>query len=548
MKSEVLSALSPAFKDLLEKRGFTTSEAISAFLHPSLKHLYDPLLMKGVAAAVARLKQALSQKEKVLIHGDYDVDGITGAALMAKTLQKMGIDHELFLPNREEDGYGVSMRPLEKSHEKKIRILITVDCGVTAHEQITKAKSLGLDVIVIDHHEIPQEGLPAADIILNPHQEDCAYPFGGLSAAGLVFKLSFALLGEEAFSFLDLAALSTVCDVAPLKDENRILVKEGLSLISSRKNIGLSALSDKAGIRERAFNTGHLGFALGPRINAAGRMSSPEIALRLLLTDNLKEAYSLAGVLDEENKNRQREEKEMLREAISLVERNMNFSRDQVMIVAKQGWHQGVIGIVAARLAEKYYRPAIVIALDGEKGKGSGRSIRGFALHEAFQFCASELEAYGGHAQAAGLTILESKVESFRAKMREFSKSLDASIFVRCLESDMELSLDELTPEFLKELDLLEPHGMGNSRPVFLFKGLTIKGEPFWKGPQTLKFFVTAGGRTAEAYWTDRAQNINPTLIRANSEIDLLASVKSRDWNGLETVSLEVKAIQNDVD
>lgn len=535
-------SFSPLFTKLLSARGLTQAEDIEFFLSADLKDLHDPLLMKGVSGAAERIRQAVRSKEKILIHGDYDVDGITGAAVVARTLSKLEAICSVFLPDRKEDGYGVSEDAIRRGAGEGVKIIITVDCGITAKSQIELARSLGLDVIVIDHHKIPAEGLPPANFILNPLQEDCAYPFKELSAAGLAFKLSCALLGPEAHSLLDLTTLSTICDVAPLISENRILVKRGLEQLSKRTNPGLRALAASAKMRAREINVGHVGFMLGPRINASGRMSSPQIALRLLMTDSAREAQSLAQILEEENKARQREERQVLKEAIREAERTFHMNRDRVIVVARDGWHAGVIGIVAARLVERFHRPAVVIAIAKGMGKGSGRSIKGFHLYEAFAACAHLMEEFGGHAQAAGLVIREDQVADLRKKINEAAhEKYERDVFIKQTPVDLEISLSELRASFLDELKLLEPHGAGNPRPIFLTKGLRLRGKPLQISPQSYKFWLTDGTVTAEALWADRAELGSSWLSEAPEVLDIAYSVKTKIWDGIESLVLEVK-------
>lgn len=537
------SNFSPLFNQLLTQRGLTDPVQIQNFLSVTLDQLEDPMLMKGMKQAVSRVLVAARSGEKVLVHGDYDVDGVTGAALMARTLELIGAKATTFLPDRAEDGYGVSERAIREGAKNGVKLLITVDCGITARKPIESARALGVDVLVIDHHRIPEEGIPPANIILNPQQSDCPYPFRDLSAAGLVFKLAQALLGNRAFQFLDLAALSTVCDVAPLKQENRIIVKKGLELLSDRTNPGIRALATAAGIRPKALNVGHIGFVLGPRINAAGRMSSPEIALRLLTTENLKEAESLAQALEEENRARQKEERETAQQAIAQVERIFNFNRDRVIVAAKEGWHPGVIGIVASRLVERFHRPSIVIALDGGKGKGSGRSIKGFNLFEAMDSCKELFEAFGGHEQAAGLTIKECNLAALRLKINQHANGkYEGKVFVRHIPVDMELKFSDFRTSFIQELDLLEPHGAGNPRPVFMTKHLEIKSKAEKIYGETYKFWVSDGVQTYEAVWNDRSGE-GPSGLQKGKIVHLTYSIKGKVWDGVESLSLDVKEI-----
>ncbi len=538
-----LAGLSPFVLTLLAKRGMTSPETIQAFLHPSLQNLRDPATLCDLPQAAERIRQAKQNREKIFIHGDYDVDGITGTAILMLLMEKLGISAISFLPNRETDGYGVSEKGIRKAAAEGAKMLITVDCGTSAHKEIKIAKSLDLDVVVVDHHEISAEGLPPADFILNPHRPDCAFGFQGLSAGGLAFKLAQFMIRDEALEFLDLAAISTVCDVAPLQDDNRILVSKGLERLGKSPRVGIRALLESAKVQNSEINVGHLGFVMGPRINAAGRMSSPDIALRLFLSSHLKEAASLAKVLEEENRLRQQEEKAVLESAVAQVERSMNFSRERVIVVAEEGWHQGVIGIVASRLVEKYERPAVVIALDHGKGKGSARSVKGFHLKEAFEKARDALEGFGGHALAAGLQIQSKKIPEFRKKINAYAATLDPQMLQQTLEADFEIELGAISNPFLQDLKLLEPHGMGNPRPIFLARNLRIDQPPKWLGQKTLKLMVSDSRETFEALWFSRGGDLDTSFLKVGVHVDLLFSLKSKIWNGLETVSLEVRKI-----
>ncbi len=531
------------FRQLLALRGFEDPAMIEMFLESGVDRLEDPFLMKGMEEAAGRIRQAVRGCEKILVHGDYDVDGITGTALMVHLLGSFQADFDTFLPDRQLDGYGLSESAILLARQKGAKLLIAVDCGIAAAKEIESARSCGIDVIVIDHHRIPAGGLPPATVILNPLQEDCSYPFKDLSAAGLVFKLSQALCGEAAFRYLDLVALSTVSDVAPLLGENRIFVKQGLKVFGGKGNMGLRVLSEIAGLKSREINAGHLGFVLGPRINAAGRMSSPETALRLLVTSSNREAQSLAKILNEENKLRQKQERQVVKEAVSEVEKHIHFNRDRVIVVEKQGWHPGVIGIVASRLVEKYYRPAVVISVEGDNGKGSGRSIKGFHLFRALESCKDLFEDFGGHEQAAGLTIRKKNIPRLRLRINQYAlENFPVEVFERHIVPELEIDLSELKPPFLSELALLEPYGMGNPRPQFLTKNVQIKGKPIRLSPQTLKCWVTDGDATYEALVPDQDENL--WLVQSNVPFDMIYTVKMRTWNGLETVSLDVKEIK----
>lgn len=544
MEKQTVS-FSSVFRELLARRGFKTDSEIESFLFSDLSSLHDPFLMKNMHEVKARLERAITSQEKILIHGDYDVDGITGVAIVAQTLKEMGGQYQTFLPERERDGYGVSETAIRKAHEAGVRLIVTVDCGITAKKEIETARGLGLDVIVIDHHRLPAEGLPDTHLILNPLQEDCPYPFKELSAAGLAFKLSQALLGDAAFAFLDLVALSTISDIAPLIGENRILVKEGLKLLSERKNLGLRALAGVAKLKAKKMDTGHVGFILGPRLNAAGRMSSPDTALQLILTQEPREAESLAYILNEENKARQQYEKEITRAAIQKVERTVNFNRERILVVDGSGWHLGVIGIVASRLVEKFSRPAIVISIDETGvGRGSGRSLKGFHLFKALESCREALDEFGGHEQAAGLTIQEKNIPRLREKINGFAaENLLPDMMERRVAVDLELKLGDLTSRFLEELELLEPHGVGNPRPVFQSQGIQVPSKARKVFGETYEIIFSDGFLSYQAQ-IDEKQMLLCATSRTSARFDAAYSVKIKEWNGIKTLLLNVKDLK----
>jgi len=532
---------SPVFRKLLAQRGFTDDSGIENFIFPGLSSLHDPFLMKNMMEVKTRIEKSVQTREKILIHGDYDVDGITGVAVLVRTLEKLGGEYTIFLPERERDGYGVSEAAIHQAREQGVALIVTVDCGITAKKEIKIARSHGMDVIVIDHHRLPADGLPDTHLILNPLLEDCPYPFKELSAAGLAFKLSQALTGDAALEHLDLVALSTISDIAPLIGENRILVKKGLGMLSKRKNVGIRALAEVAKMKASRVNTGHVGFILGPRLNAAGRMSSADTALQLLLTQNSREAESLAKILDEENKARQHSERETTQEAMRKVERTVNFNRERVIVVDGQGWHRGVIGIVASKLVEKYERPAVVISVEEGVGRGSGRSIKNFHLFNALRSCEAVLEEFGGHAQAAGLTVMEKNIPNLREKINAFAfENLPSEELKRHVMVDMELKLNELTDRFLEELELLEPHGVGNPRPVFQSGDLRLKSKPRRLYGETYEVELTDGFLNYQAHLNEK-QMLLCAASGPEARFEAAYSIKTKQWNGMKTLILSVK-------
>jgi single-stranded-DNA-specific exonuclease len=529
---------------ILLKRGLTNSEDIQKFLYGKIEDEYDPFLLKGMEEAVARVKQAIENNETILVHGDYDVDGVTATALLGKTLDELGIEKYLYLPERLKGGYGVSKKAIYYAREKKAGLIITVDCGISAYEEIALANSFGIDVIVTDHHRPGRDILPPAVAIVNPWRPDCSYPFKELSGVGIAYKLSKALGARAQEDYLDLVAFGTVCDLSVLRDENRILVKYGLKKIDEAKNCGLSALRKVAGVKGRKTNTGHLGFMLGPRVNASGRLGSAECALRLLVTDNAREADSLAIALDEENKERRKLEQIILREAIRNVDRDINFNTDKVIVVWNKNWHLGVIGIVAQRLVEKYNRPAIVISVDKESGacRGSARSIKGFNVFEALQHTSDLLTEYGGHEYAAGIEIPFANLEAFRQKINDFIRlNIEQFTFLKSFTVDAEINFSDIDQSLLNGLELMEPFGRGNPKPLFMAKGVFCKERSIFLSKSTVKLWLTDEQSTYEAIWYKAPSD---TKIVKGERLDVIFNLTQRRWYDREVIMLEIKDLR----
>ena len=394
----------PIIAQILINRDVTDIEAARNFLYADLSKLHDPFLLADMDKAVSRIYKAKQKNEHVLIFGDYDADGVSSSALLRNTLKKLGIFVFNYIPHRNE-GYGLNHAIVEYAKEKNIKLLVAVDCGINAFLQVEALNREGIDVIIIDHHEPSQGLLPAAVAVINPKRQDCPYPYKGLASVGLAFKLAQALLEKTPVDELELVALGTITDVADLNGENRIFAKEGLARIERTKNHGLLALIDVARIKGKKMRPYFVSFILGPRINATGRMSSAEKSLSLLLSENAEEALKWAKAIEEENKSRQKMQSEVIEEALGIVEREVNFKDHRIIVVSKDGWHKGVLGIAAARIMDTYYRPTVVISTEEEIGVGSARSIDGFHIYDAFHHCADCLENFGGHMHAGGLTI-----------------------------------------------------------------------------------------------------------------------------------------------
>lgn len=486
---------------ILLRRGYRTSAEIFNFLNPSTNSLEDPFVFTDMAKVVERIRRAVAAVEKILIYGDYDVDGVTGSAILFQALKKLGADVRVHIPHRIHDGYGLNVDSLAKLLTEGFTLVITVDNGITSVDPVRYLADRGVDVIIVDHHTL-KDDLPPAYAIVCAHAGDKKGD-PHLAACGLAFKLAWALLGsyEAAEEYLDLTALGTVADIAPVVGDNRFLLRKGMQLLSSARRPGIRALMRVAKIPAGALSTRDLAFSFAPRINAAGRMGSPLNAFKLLTTEDPQEAMDLAKFLEQGNRDRQKIEAEAFKEAIEMAEELSSRNEDSVLILDSEGWHEGVIGIVAARLVERYHKPAIVISLKGELGKGSGRSVPGFSIFGAVEPHEELLVNFGGHAQAVGLTVKKEAVGEFRRRVNEGIKSGGIEPLKPDLFIEDEMNLNELDTDFLRDLTRLEPFGPGNPKPFFLSKGVKVKGEARIRGKDTLCLWLTgADGRmTCEA-------------------------------------------------
>ncbi|MBI4356207.1 MAG: single-stranded-DNA-specific exonuclease RecJ [Candidatus Omnitrophica bacterium] len=540
--AEALDLSLPAAQILINRR-LTTVDAARAFLRGSADGAQG-LRLPDLEAAVARLHQARRRGEQVVIVGDYDVDGITGTALLTAVLRELGCRVTAYLPNRLQDGYGLGASALAFARAQRATLVVTVDCGTTAIEAVAALAADGIDTVIVDHHT-PLDRLPPARAIVNPVRRDSAYPTG-LASVGVAFRLAEALV-EDPVSLrhhLDLVALGTVADVMPLSGENRQLVKQGLEELSASRKQGLRALLTISGLEGKPLSTFHLGFILCPRINAVGRLGSPDDVLRLLLTESADEAQALAVRLEQANRERQRIESRVLSEAMAVAERTLHFREAQAVVVAGEGWHPGVLGIVAARLVERFYRPALVISFEGEVGRGSGRSIRGFHLVEALRECEALLESFGGHAQACGLTLQRRQLEPLRERLnRAAAARLQAADLQPVLEIDVELPLSAVDERLVGHVASFEPFGPGNAKPLCLTRGLALKAEPQIVGRQHLKCWLTDGRRTAEAIGFGMGHWLE--VVRRGPQLDCVYTPTHNDWDGERSIQLELKDVRS---
>lgn len=533
----------PIVAQLLINRNITDVEEAKQFLFADLSRLHDPYQLKDMHKAVDRVKKAQQDQEHVLIFGDYDVDGVTSSALLRNTLVEMGVEVSNHIPHRFDDGYGLNHEIGEIANEKGVSLLITVDCGITAKEEVKTLNKFGIDVIILDHHEPDESGPPNAFAIINPKQTDCPYPFKELASVGLVAKFRQALLGRMDEDVLDLVALGTIADMVPLRDENRIFAKNGLPVINKTKNVGLRALLELAKIHKKQMKPYYVGFILGPRINASGRMDSAHKSLELFLAEDKQEALQLAKELERHNTQRQKMQRNIVAEAMELVEQEVNFKDEKVIVLSKEGWHKGVLGIVASQLTDRYYRPSVVISLEGGVGTASARSIEGFHIHEALSSCANCLENFGGHEGAAGLTIKEDNIDPFRSLINQVAdETLKVKRLIPSLSIDCEIPLTSVTMELADIVESMEPYGEANPSPIFCTRQLEVKGYARILGRDTIKFWVTDGSVSISAVGFGMGKFAD--LVNSGELIDLAYEISIDDWNKAPTVQLKLKDVR----
>ncbi len=534
---------------LLVARGLADPQEARAFLRPLLSSLHPPEGLADLPVAVERILSAIRDRETIFVHGDYDVDGMAGTSLLTRWIRRLGGRVVPFLPHRLRDGYDLGPAGLAAAREAGASLLVTVDCGILAHEAVGEAVASGLDVVVTDHHA-PGRDLPPALAVLNPNREDSTYPDPGLCGAGVAFKLCQGLaraleIGEEElYPYLDLVALATVADLVPLTGENRVLVRFGLKAMAESRNVGLRALMARAGVDPEALSPGAIGFTLAPRLNAMGRLGDPNLGLRLLLTEKPEEAAFLADTAEEMNRARQEEDRRTLEEALRLLAGEYDPARDFAVVLASEGWHPGVVGIVASRVVERIHRPAVLVALDGEKGRGSARSIPGFHLLEGIRACGALLERFGGHRQAAGMEIRRERIGEFRKALNgEACRALEGTRLCPELRVDLEVELGELTPELHHLLRHLGPHGMGNPRPLFLVRRAELVSPPRVVGTDHLKARLGQGRAGLDAIGFHLAGRVPPGTL-GRGPVDAVFQLQENEYRGVRSLQANLKDLR----
>ena len=473
--------ISPEIGQILKNRGINNEEDAEIFINPSLEYLRDPFLMKDMQKAVDRITYAIENNQNIWIYGDYDVDGVSSTSILCIYFDSIGYPVKYYIPNRLEEGYGINEDAIRTLKEQECDLIISVDCGITSIKEVELANELGIDVIITDHHEV-QDEIPNAYAVINPKQEQCQYPFDMLCGCGVAFKIIQALTPKEEFKtsmykYLEIVTLATICDVVPLVDENRIIVKNGLRLMKDGINVGLRELIKVCGIETDKIGSSHIGFSIGPRINASGRLGYSYLGVELFTTKSKEEAMEIAAILEEKNNERQMIEAKMYQEAEEIILNDKNYNSDKVLVIAKEGWQHGVIGIVASKLTEKYYKPTILLTIEGEEATGSARSIKGFSIFDTLVSCSHLLNKFGGHEQAAGLSMDSKNIQELRTKVNEIANyKLTEDDMIENVPVEFELNESSIDFNLIEELHSLEPFGISNPSPRFIMRNLEIRG------------------------------------------------------------------------
>ncbi len=553
--SELAAALGvpPLIGALLISRGFDTEETADKFLNPSREHLHEPNLLKDLPKAVGRILKAVEAGEKILIWGDYDVDGTTGTVVLRRALELIGGVTGFHVPNRFTEGYGLNIPALEKAKENGFSLVITVDCGSTAFVPIAWATEHGMDVIVTDHHLTKDEGLPNAFAVVNPNQPGCEYPDRNLAGVGVAFKLAHALLREKGREnivdgFLKVVAIGTIADMMQLTGENRAIVRIGLQDLPAARNFGLKALMEVSDCRSE-MTSYHIGFRIAPRINAAGRMDVARQVVELFEAESFGKARELAEILDSRNRERQKIQIDITQLALAeYVDQGGSANQAYVAVVAGENWHRGVIGLAASRITDKLHRPSIVISLEDGVGHGSARSIGGYHLLQGLDSCGDLFEQYGGHAAAAGMKIRAENIDELRVRMNEHAASnIDAENLIPEIRIDAPVSTQTLDLKLVESLKLLEPYGAGNPKPIFATGGLILRDEPYVMKEKHLKFkLADDSGRQFEAVWWDGVEKSKGQTLKPRTRIEIAYAPEANSWQGNTRLQLVVEDLRTD--
>ena len=532
---------------ILVNRNITKKEDVEKFLNPTRNDFYNPFLMTDMEKAVDRILVAIENKEKVTIYGDYDVDGITSITVLKSFLKDVGLEVDTYIPNRIDEGYGLNKKAIDKIKENGCQLMITVDCGISGIEEVEYANSLGIETIVTDHHEVG-DVLPNALAVVDNKRKDSTYPFRELAGVGVAFKLIQAigikleLKEEEYLKYLDIVAVGTISDIVPLVDENRVITKLGLKLIRQTKNIGLRSIINTSGYSKIDSNT--ISFGVAPRINACGRMGKAEEALKLLLSKNLNEAQELTRKLNEHNRERQDIEKRIFEDAIKQIEEK-SLANNRTIVVAGENWHHGVIGIVSSKITDMYFKPSILLCLEDGIGKGSGRSIPGFDLHDALNKCLDTIDKFGGHAMAVGITVKEEKIPEFKEEFEKIAIDSHIEEIMPIINIDAKVNLSNINREMVESLKQLEPFGEGNKMPIFVFKNLRIDSIRALSEGKHLKMTLKDNNTIINSIGFNIGKMAEDYKI--GDRIDLVGVLEINSFNGVDSLQINIKDIMKSV-
>lgn len=539
--------ISELLAKILVNRGITGEEEIEIFLNPKRNNFHNPFLLNDMEKAVDRIIKAIETKEKTIIYGDYDVDGITSITVLKKFLNERGLQVDYYIPNRLDEGYGLNDEAIKKIAEQGYTLMITVDCGISGIEEVKKATSYGIETIITDHHE-QLETLPEAYAIVNPKRKDNTYPFRGLAGVGVVFKVIQAIsqklnLDEKEYlKYLDIVCIGTISDIVPLVDENRVIAKLGLMLVKCTKNIGLRELIKETGYKN--VDSFMVSFGIAPRINACGRMGKQEEALELFLTDDYEKACTITKNLNQYNLQRQEIEKNIFDQAIEELQKE-NIDNLNSIVLAGENWHHGVIGIVASRITEKYFKPTILIGIENEIGKGSGRSVPGFDLHDALAQSTEYLEKYGGHEMAVGLSLNKDKIKDFKIHFEQIAKDKNVKSIVPVIKIDCEIGKKELNKQTVEQIKLLEPFGEKNKPPLISYKNLKIVSIRTLSEGKHLKLMLKDGNDTVNAIGFNLGELINDYLI--GDKVDVVGTLEINNYNCEEQIQINIKDMMKSI-
>lgn len=539
--------ISPEISQILNNRGINDEKDAEIFMNPSLEYLRDPFLMKDMKKATERIKKAIENKEKIYIYGDYDVDGVSSTSILYIYFKSIDYPVKYYIPNRLEEGYGINEDAIRKISNDGCDLIITVDCGITSVNEVGLANELGIDVIITDHHEC-QSDVPDAYAIVNPKQDDCNYPFDMLCGCGVAFKMIQALTDEEEFKrsmfdYLEVVTLATICDIVPLIDENRIIVKNGLKLMKEGKNLGLRELIKVCGIETSKIGSSHIGYSVGPRINASGRLGHSYLGVQLFTTDLEDEAKEIANILEAKNIERQMIESKMYKEAEDVISSSENYKDDKVLVVAKEGWQHGIIGIVASKLTEKYYKPTILLTIEDGEATGSARSIKGFSIFDALVSCKDLMNKFGGHEQAAGLALNAENIEELRKRVNKIADyNLNKDDLIENIKVEYELEEESATLDLVDNLHKLEPFGLSNPSPRFIMRDLLLTNiYKMGKNKQHLKL-ICENEKSYECVGFNMAYLAEN--FQEGDKIDVLFQVDENNFNNDRKVQFLLKDIR----